>query len=185
LDRYEVRRLTVAATPDEPGPGGVEVPDDDVADEEVDVLTLAGQRPPAAGAWLRVTAAGGAPGGEVTALFLPRNRPHASGGGVLLCLAPGAGEAGQQWPGPVVRVRVHAVAAGKLVLVAVWDRLDLEGWPEAVRATVAFALGAVTELEAHGADTGARMQVGVEAAAGSAVSGFPALRSGARAGAGG
>jgi hypothetical protein len=184
LDRYEVRRLTVAATPDEPGPGGFEVPDDDVADEEVDVLTLAGQRPPAAGAWLRVAAAG-APGGEVTALVLPRNRPQASGGGVLLCLAPGAGEAGQRQPVATVGVRVHAVAAGKLVLVAVWDRLDLEGWPEAVRATVAFALGAVTELEAHGADTGARMQVGVEAAAGSAVSGFPALRSGARAGAGG
>jgi hypothetical protein len=38
----------------------------------VDVLYLAGQRPPAEGAWLWVTTAEARRGGEFTALFLPR-----------------------------------------------------------------------------------------------------------------
>jgi hypothetical protein len=183
--QYEARRLIMTATPDDAGQGTgrFEVLDDDVADEDVDVLTLTGQCPPAGGAWLWVTAAGGRPGGEFTALFLPRNRPQASGGDVLLRLGPGTDEPGE--PRPIVRVQVHAVAGGKLALVAGWDRLDLDGWPEAVRATVAFAMGALAELEAHGADTGAREQVDVEAAARSAMAGFPALPSRTRAGAGG
>lgn len=73
-------------------PQGGEVPADDVADEEVDVLYLAGQRPPVEGAWLWVTTADAGRGGEFTALFLPRNRPVASGGDVLLHIALGTGE---------------------------------------------------------------------------------------------
>jgi hypothetical protein len=171
----------MAATPDETAPGTarMEIPADDVADEDVDVLTLAGQRLPAEGAWLWVTAANGTPGGEITALFLPRNRPQASGGDVLIRLTPGTDDADERWPVPTARVQVWAVVAGSLVPVAAWDRLDLDEWPEAVRATVAFAMGALTELEAHHADVGAREQVDVETAAGAAAAGFPSLPTGA------
>ncbi len=46
-------------TPDAAGPDGAgwEIPADDAADEEVDVLYLAGQRPPEEGAWLWVATA--------------------------------------------------------------------------------------------------------------------------------
>ena len=116
----------MTATPDAAGPDGAgwEIPADDVADEEVDVLCLAGQRPPEEGAWLWVTTAEARRGGEFTALFLPRTRPLASGGDVLLHIAPGRGE-GDVEQRPVARVRVWAVAAGSLILVAGWDRLDL------------------------------------------------------------
>ena len=67
---------------------GWDIPADDVADEDVDVLSLAGQRPPAGGAWLWVTVAEARRGGEFTALFLPRTRPRANGGDVLLRIAP-------------------------------------------------------------------------------------------------
>src|SRR5713101_8472673 len=44
-----------------------------------------------------------------------------------------AGErASEHWPVPAARVRVRAVASGGLILVAGWDRLDLDGWPERV-----------------------------------------------------
>ena len=172
----------MAATPDERAPGAArfEIPAEDVGDEDVDVLTLAGQRVPAEGAWLWVTAGDGTIGGKITALFLPRNRPQASGGDVLLHLTPGP-VADQRRPVPTARVRVWAVVAGSLVPVRGWDRLDLDEWPEAVRATVAFAIGALTELEAHHADVGAREQVDVEAAAGATAAGFPSLPTGATA----
>ncbi len=112
-------------TPDAAGPDGAgwEIPADDAADEEVDVLYLAGQCPPEEGAWLWV-ATDARRGGEFTALFLPRIRPRASGGDVLLRIAPGRGEGDvEQWPVPSVRVRVWAVAAGSLILVAGWT-----GW---------------------------------------------------------
>ncbi len=68
---YEVRRLIMTATPDaaDLDAPGWEIPADDVADEEVDVLCLAGQRPPGEGAWLWVTTAEARRGGEFTALF--------------------------------------------------------------------------------------------------------------------
>ena len=81
----------------------------------------------------------------------------------------------EQWPVPSVRVRVWAVAAGSLILVAGWDRLDLDGWPERVRATAVFAVGVLRELQEHGADVRARDQVEVEAAAESPAAGFPGL----------
>jgi hypothetical protein len=80
-------------------------PADDAADEEMDVLYLAGQRPPEEGAWLWVTTADARHGGEFTALFLPRTRPRASGGDVLLHISPGRDEGdAEQWPAPSVRV---------------------------------------------------------------------------------
>ena len=77
------------------------------------MLSLAGQRPPAGGAWLWVTVADAGRGGEFTALFLPRTRPRACGGDVLLRIAPGAGQAEGHGPGPAARVQVRAVAAGR------------------------------------------------------------------------
>jgi len=172
-----------AASPDAPGWA---VPADDVADEDVDVRSLAGQRPPAEGAWLWVTTGDARRGGEFTALFLPRNRPLASGGDVLLHIAPGKGEGEvEHWPVPAARVRVWAVTSGALILVAGWDRLDLDGWPERVRATAVFALGVLKELQEHGADVGARDQVEVKTAAGSASAGFPGLPAWVTAGTGG
>ena len=69
-------------------PQGWAVPDGDVADEDVDVLALAGRQPSAGGAWLWVTAAEARRGGEFTAVFLPRRRPVACGGDVLVRIAP-------------------------------------------------------------------------------------------------
>ena len=64
-------------TPDGTGPAaaaphapGWDIPADDVADEDVDVLSLAGQRPPAGGAWLWVTVADTRRGGEFTGTCL-------------------------------------------------------------------------------------------------------------------
>ena len=181
--------------PDSAGPAaagpaapGWDIPADDVADEDVDVLSLAGQRPPAGGAWLWVTVAEARRGGEFTALFLPRTRPRACGGDVLLCIAPGTGQAEEHWPpGPAARVqvRVQAVVAGSLVRVAGWDHLGLDLWPEAVRAAAAFAIGALNELQQHGADAGARDQVDVETAAKPAPGGFPRLPGWVKPGAGG
>jgi hypothetical protein len=56
-----------------------------------------------------------------------------------------------------------------------WDRLDLDGWPERVRATVVFAMGVLRELQEHGADVRARDQVEVEVAAESPAAGCPGL----------
>ena len=77
------------------------------------------------------------------------------------------------------------MVAGSLIHVAGWDRLGLDLWPEAVRATAAFAMGALKELQEHGADVGARDQVDVETAAKPAVAGFPRLPAWVTADAGG
>ena len=168
----------MTVTPEDSGAApGYTIPDRDAADEDVDVLYLAGQRPPAEGAWLWVTTAEARRGGEFTALFLPRTRPSASGGDVLLHIEPGATPAAE--PSPTARVRVAAVVAGSLIWVSGWDRLSLEEWPETARPAVTFAMGALKELQEHGADVGAHRHpsrpVEVEPAAGAAVTGFPAL----------
>jgi hypothetical protein len=152
------------------GSPGWEIPDEGVGTENVDVLALAGQPVPAGGAWLWVTAAEGRRGGEFTALFLPRQDPAAFGGDVLVHVSP-AGEQGET----AARVAVWAVVAGSLVCVADWDPAGPDLWPETVRGTVAFAMGALTELQEHGADVAARQKVDVIAAAGSVPSGFPSL----------
>jgi hypothetical protein len=148
-----------------------EIPADDVGDEEVDVLSLAGQPVPAGGAWLWVTSAEPQPGGELAGLFLPGNRPVACGGDVLVHVRP----AGEPDGGTAARVQVWAVAAGSLVRVAGWDPSGLDAWPERVRDPVVFAMGALTALEEHGADISAREQVEVIPAAGLAPAGFPSL----------
>ena len=80
---------------------------------------------------------------------------------------------------PAALVRVRAVVAGALVHVASWDGLDLVSWPEIVRPSVAFAMGALKELQEHGADVGAHRHlaglVAVGPAAETAVAGFPSL----------
>jgi hypothetical protein len=167
----------MTVTPEGSGaPAGYAVPDADAADEDVDVLYLAGQRPPAEGAWLWVTTAEARRGGEFTALFLPRTRPSANGGDVLLHIAPGATPDTE--PGPPARVHVAAVVAGSVIGVAGWDHLSLEEWPEVARPTVTFAMGALKELQEHGADVGTHRHpsgpVEVESAAEAAVTGFPA-----------
>jgi hypothetical protein len=143
-----------------------------VGDEEVDVLSLAGQPVPAGGAWLWVTAAESQPGGELAGLLLPENRPVACGGDVLVHVRPANELDGGT---AAVRVQVWAVAAGSLVCVAGWDPAGLDTWPELVRDPVGFAMGALTALEEHGADVSARQQVDVIAAAGSVPAGFPSL----------
>ena len=65
--------------------------------------------------------------------------------------------------------------AGSLVRVAAWDPAGPDLWPETARETVIFAMGALTELQEHGADVAARQQVDVIAAAGSVPAGFPSL----------
>jgi len=149
-----------------------EIPDDGVGDEGVDVLSLAGQPVPAGGAWLWVTAAEARRGGEFTALLLPRHRPAACGGDVLVHVSP-AGEPGSGTT--TTKVQVWAVVAGSLVRVAGWDPAGPDLWPETVRETVTFAMGALTELEQHGADVSARQKVDVIAAAGSVPAVFPSL----------
>jgi hypothetical protein len=142
-----------------------------VGDEEVDVLSLAGQPVPDGGAWLRVTAAEPQPGGELAGLFLPRYRPVACGGDVLVHLRPASTLDGGT---AAARVQVWAVAARSLVRVASWDPASLDAWPELVRDPAVFAMGALTALEEHGADLSDREQVDVITATG-AREGFPSL----------
>ena len=77
------------------------------------------------------------------------------------------------------------MVAGSLIPLAGWDHLGLDLSPEAVRATAAFAMGALRELQEHGADVGARHQADVETAAKPAPAGFPSLPAWGKAGAGG
>jgi hypothetical protein len=181
--------MTTAVPPGAGGTPGWVVPDDDVADEDVDVRSLAGKQPPAEGAWLWITTAEGRRGGEFTALALPRTNPRSCGGDVLLRITPGgvrhpgsapdeqqAGlQSGPAAAGPTATVRVLAVVAGSLVHVASWDHLTVDRWPEQVRGTVAFTLDALRELQEHGADIGVRGQVEVEAAALAVAYGVPGL----------
>ena len=84
-----------------------------------------------------------------------------------------------------VRAGAWAVMCGHLVPVAEWDRLEPEGWPEKIRATVAFAMGVLTELEEHGADLAAGRRVDLDDAAVTATAGIPADVTSALAGSGG
>ena len=153
-----------------------EIPDSDVADEDTDVLALAGRQPPAGGAWLWVTTAEARRGGEFTALFLPRRRPAACGGDVLVRIAPPEHAAGDTGPAATAaRAEVWAVAAGSPARVASWDPVGLDAWPEIVRAPVVFALGVLRELQDHGADVGPRDEVVLVPAAGWVPTPFPAL----------
>jgi hypothetical protein len=109
-------------------------------------------------------------------LFLPRRRPVACGGEVLVRIAPR--ERGTEDTGSataVAGVQVCAVAAGSLVRVAGWDLDSLDLRPEIVRSPVVFALGALRELQDHGADVGPRDEVDLVAAAGSVTAPFPGL----------
>ncbi len=159
-----------------PGPGRAgEVPgfpQDPDREDEVDVLFLAGQRPAGPGEWLLITAVDGPPGADFTARILPPDGRHAHGGDVLVHLAadPGTGDVEPL----AVRVSAWTVLNGLLIPVAHWDRQDPDGWPERIRATAAFAMGMLTELEDHGADLGAYHQVDLEAAAVTATAGVPA-----------
>jgi len=87
---------------------------------------------------------------------------------VLLHVAPGTGPEADT----VISVAVWAVAAGVLVPVAAWDLPDDGGWPERVRATVMFAMSAITGLGEH-VDLGECDAVDLDAAAGVAVPGLP------------
>jgi len=138
--------------------------------QDADLLSLAGQLPPGGGLWLLVTEVGGLPGSVFSAYVLPADGRVGRGGDVLIRLAPAA------TTGPAsagAGVSVWAVISGRLVPVAAWDRLGLEGWPEQVRETAAFAMDIVTELEEHGADLRARDRVGLDDAAATAAAGIP------------
>jgi hypothetical protein len=158
------------AGPGRPVSGVPGFPDDADRDGDVDVLYLAGQRPAAGGEWLLITAVGGMPGAEFTALVLPAGGRCAHGGDVVVHLAA---EPGHLEP-VTVRVGIWAVMCGRLVPVAAWDRQEPEDWPEKIRATVAFAMGVLTELEEHGADLAARHQVDLDDAVITATAGIPA-----------
>jgi hypothetical protein len=158
----------------QPGPGDPgDVPGfpEDSGQEEVDVLCLAGQRAPAAGAWLLAAAVDGQPGGEFTAQVLSQAAPAVFGGDVVVRLVPDDPPAGQ--PPPAARVQVCAVLGGRLIPVAAWPGQDLDGWPERIRPTVAFTMGVLTELEEHDADLGGHQRVDLTRAAGQVTAGIP------------
>jgi hypothetical protein len=156
-------------TPRDPGNSAYLLDEAD-DDGEVDVLYLAGQRPAGPGEWLLITAVDGPPGAEFLARVLPADGRHAHGGDVLVRLAD---QTGHLEP-PVVGISAWAVIGGLLVPVAAWDRQDPDGWPERIRATVAFAMGMLTELEEHGADLVAGQRVDLDDAAVTATVGIPA-----------
>lgn len=139
--------------------------------EEVDVLYLAGQRPPAGGAWLLVTAADGTPGGEFTSQVLLQAAASAFGGDVVMRLSADSPGSGQ--PPPAVRAEVYTALAGRLIPVAVWPGQNLDEWPERIRPAVAFAMSVLAEMEEHDADLGAGLRVDLCAAAAEATAGIP------------
>jgi hypothetical protein len=168
--------MTAPTGPADPGqaqpPDGL--PAGDGPAEEVDVRYLAGQRLPADGAWLWITTAEAEPESAFTAVFVPMPGPHPHGGDVLLHVSPAA--TGHEQAVPDAQVRIVAVVAGALILVAGWERLDLDLWPEQVRATAAFARGVLGELRDHGADLGGPVQIAPQVAS-LVVAGFPFLES--------
>ncbi len=160
--------------PTGPGRAAGEVPgfpQDPDREDEADVLFLAGQRPAGTGDWLLITAVQGPPGADFTARILPADGRHAHGGDVLVHLAADPARDLEPF---AVRVSAWTVLNGLLIPVAHWDRQDPDGWPERVRATAAFAMVMLTELEDHGADLGAYHRVDLEAAAVTAAAGVPA-----------
>jgi len=155
----------------EPAAGEADISRAAAADpEDVDVLFLAGKRPPGEGQWLLVTEADGLPGSVFSAYVLPPGGRQGRGGDVLIRLARPASvtaEAG------AVDVSVWVVIAGRLVPVAAWANTDAVEWPEGIRQTAAFAMGIVIELEEHGADLHPRDRVDLDAAAATATPGIP------------
>lgn len=156
-----------ATPPQLPGPAGPAGPADP---EDVDVLLLAGQQPPAEGQWLLVTEAGGLPRSVFSAYALPAGGRHGRGGDVLLRLTRATGTDGEP---ETAGVSVWAVISGRLVPVAVWDRLGPDEWPERIRQTAAFAMDVLAELEEHGADLRARARIDLDAAVVAATPGIP------------
>jgi hypothetical protein len=142
-------------------PGGETppTPDDPDADEDVNVLALAGQIPSKRGEWLLVTALDGQPGARFLARHLQPDELHARGSDVLVRLLPDSWKPGL----PQIRAQVLVALGGRLILAGNWDRQDIGRWPEQIRPTAAFAMGMVTELEENGADLGARHRVQLDA----------------------
>lgn len=153
----------------------VALPEDPDRGDEVDVLYLAGQRLAGHAQWLLITAVDAKPGGEFLAAILPADGLVAHGGDVLVRLTEQTGCLEL----PEVGVSAWAVICGLLIPVAGWAGLDLDGWPERIRATAAFAMGVLTELEGHGADLGAGQLVELEAAAEAPGTIAPGLTAGA------
>jgi len=110
----------------------------------VDVRSLAAQRP-AEAVWLQVTEIDGPAGAVFTAHVVPGPQPRGFGGDVLLHLPPGT----SPQPRGAISVAAWTVAAGVAIPVAAWELPDDGGWPERVRATVAFAMSTMTELGEH------------------------------------
>jgi hypothetical protein len=142
-------------------PGGETPPntDDPDADEDVNVLALAGQIPSQDGEWLLVTTLDGRPGARFLARHLRPDELHARGSDVLIRLLPDSWRPGL----PQIRAQVLVALGGRLILAGNWDRQDIGRWPEQIRPTAAFAMGMVTELEENGADLGARHRVQLDA----------------------
>ncbi len=151
------------AAPDTDGPPAA----DDGMGDKVDVRSLAAQWPSET-MWLLVTEIDGPAGAVFTAAVVPGPQPRAFGGDVLLHLAPGPGP---QTPA-AISVAVWTVAAEALVPVAAWDLPDDGGWPERIRATVVFAMSAMTEIEQH-VSLGEHDLVDLDAAAATAIPGLP------------
>ena len=131
-----------------------------------------GASAPGTGAWLLITAAGRLPGAKITARILPPAGRQAHSGDVLVHLAPGPGTGPLDLP--AVRVGAWEVIDGLVIPVAAWDRQDPDGWPERIRATVAFAISVLTELEDHGADLGPAQMIDLDDDAVAATAGIPA-----------
>jgi hypothetical protein len=129
--------------------------------EDVDVMLLAGQRPPAEGQWLLVAEADRLPGSVFSAYVLPPDGRHGRGGDVLIRLTQATGTDGHD----AIGVSIWAVISGRLVPVACWDLLDPDEWPEGIRQTAAFTLDMLTELEEHGADLRPRSRIDLDSAA--------------------
>ena len=162
---------TTPATPRDPAVPGRPLGTRDP--EDVDVLILAGQRPAEDAEWLLITEVDGPPGSVFSAWVLPADGRQARGGDVLVRLAPGTRTGDLE--SETIDVSAWAIISHRLVPVAAWDRQDLDGWPERIRQTVAFAMGILTELEEHGgADLGARDRVDLDTAAATTTPGIPA-----------
>ena len=168
------------AGPGRPVTGVPGFPEDADRDGDVDVLYLAGQLP-AGPEWLLITAVNGIPGAEFTARVLPAGGRHAHGGDVVVHLAaepraPGTADGPRRGVGRHVRAPGPGRGVGPS---------GARGWPEKIRATVAFAMGVLTELEEHGADLAAGRRVDLDDAAVTATAGIPADVTSALAGSGG
>ena len=122
-----------------------------VSREPVNVVPAAAELAAAAPVWLWVTGIDGEAGGVFTARLPDADRagpgPAAFGGDVVIGLGAVRPSAG---PGTAtVTVTVHAVAAGRLVPVAVLEPAAVADWPEQARSAVSAAMGVLTALGEH------------------------------------